>query len=101
MTSDLNPDLPVTFTPNALKELLKLTQDLKLDDNHFLRVGIKGGGCAGFAFLLAFDKLEDTDKMYIYPEFSLIINKAHVMHVLGMEIDYEDSHLNQGFVFQH
>ncbi len=57
---------PVTFTQTAFEELMRLKGDLKLAEDQFLRIGVKGGGCSGLSYLLAFDKKEEQDKMYQY-----------------------------------
>lgn len=92
---------PVIFTSNAQKELIKLRDSLELTEDQYLRVGVKGGGCSGMSYQLAFDTKEDTDTVYAADDISLIINKAHVMYVLGMEIDYEDGLNNRGFSFNN
>ena len=92
---------PVTFTDNALKELVKLRRSLDLKEDQYLRVGVKGGGCSGMSYQLAFDTKEENDAEYSVDDITLIINKAHVMYVLGMEIDYEDGLNNRGFSFNN
>jgi iron-sulfur cluster assembly protein len=96
-----NLEQPVIFTSNAQNELLKLRKSLDLKENQFLRVGVKGGGCSGMSYQLAFDTQEETDTRYTSGGIDLIINKAHVMYVLGMEIDYENGLNNRGFSFNN
>jgi len=94
-----NPESPVHFTKSAKEEIVKLQQELNIKIDQFLRIGIKGGGCAGVSYLLAFDKKEDNDNLYNIDGIQVIVNKAHTMHILGLEIDYENDELNKGFVF--
>ncbi len=89
---------PVTFSANALLEL----ENLKLlhsEANQYLRVGVKGGGCSGMSYLLAYDQKQERDNEYIIHEIPVIIDKAHVMYVLGMEIDWTNGLNNRGFEF--
>jgi iron-sulfur cluster assembly protein len=94
-------DIPVSFTKEALKEIFRLIKTLNIKTEQGLRIGIKGGGCSGFSFLLAFDKPDEKDNIYILNDIKIIINKAHVMHILGMEIDYESDLNNRGFSFNN
>lgn len=92
---------PVTFTTSAMEELHRLQSSLDLADDSFLRIGVKGGGCSGMSYLLAFDKKEDGDNEYIVEGVKMIMNKAHVMYVLGMQVDWENGLANRGFSFNN
>lgn len=98
-TAELTNIAPVSFTETALAELRNLKATLKLEDEQFLRIGVKGGGCSGLSYVLAFDKKEENDKLYQIQEIDVVINKAHVMYVLGMQIDWENGLNNRGFAF--
>ena len=39
-----------------------------------LRVAVRGGGCSGFQYALAFDEQRDGDQVYEYSEISLLID---------------------------
>jgi iron-sulfur cluster assembly protein len=93
-------ELPVRFSPLAQSMIKRLYRDLNIEEGQYLRVGIKGGGCGGVSFLLAFDRMTDQDTIYEGDGFRVIVNKGHVMYVLGMEIDYEEEGNSKGFVFQ-
>ena len=49
--------LPVAFTETAKEELHRLHANLELKQESVLRIGVKGGGCSGMSYLLAFDKI--------------------------------------------
>ncbi|MSP57519.1 MAG: iron-sulfur cluster assembly accessory protein [Flavobacteriales bacterium] len=93
--------VPVVFTQSAISELQRLQSSLSLVDESYLRIGVKGGGCSGMSYLLAFDKLEDGDNQYEVEGIQVIMNKAHVMYVLGMEVDWENGLGNRGFSFNN
>jgi iron-sulfur cluster assembly protein len=92
---------PIIFTPVAIEELLRLRKSLSLGEDNFLRVGIKGAGCAGTNYLLAFDKKEDQDNTYIIQEIPVIIHKSHLMHILGLQVDFRADDNDKGFVFEN
>lgn len=91
--------LPVIINQAARNQLRHLRQLLNVENDLFLRIGIKQGGCAGSAFLLAFDNQEPNDQVFPDGEFPVVINKAHLMYVAGMEIDWIQDGGDQGFVF--
>lgn len=92
---------PVTFTPTAMEELHRLQSSLELSEESFLRIGVKGGGCSGMSYLLAFDKKEEGDTEYEVEGIRMVMNKAHVMYVLGMQVDWENGLSNRGFSFNN
>ena len=92
---------PVGFTSSALEELKRLYNSLELKDESALRIGVKGGGCSGMSYMLAFDKPEETDNHYEIEGIPVVMNKAHVMYVLGMEVDWENGLDNRGFSFNN
>ena len=92
---------PVKFTPSALAELHRLQSSLELSEDQYLRIGVKGGGCSGMSYLLAFDKKEEGDTVYDVDGIRTVMNKAHVMYVFGMEVDWENGLANRGFSFNN
>ncbi len=92
---------PVSFTDGAIEELNRLRSSLVTAEESFLRIGVKGGGCSGLSYLLAFDKKEDGDKEFQIQGMEVVMNKAHVMYVLGMVIDWENGLNNRGFTFNN
>lgn len=65
-----------------------------------VRIGIKGGGgCGGVMYSLGLDKPAEEDNTYQYNNINFIINKGHLMHLVGLEIDYKENEVDKGFVF--
>ncbi len=91
---------PVCFTKGALEELIRLKKSLHVEDQK-LRVGVKGGGCSGLSYLLAFDQATDKDRLFEIQGLEVIMEPAHVMYVLGMEIDYQQGLDSRGFTFNN
>jgi len=92
---------PVTFTKKAVEELRRLMNEEGFDASAFLRVGVKGGGCSGLSYVLGFDKKEDTDEEYECDGLSYVMNKAHGIYLMGMEIDWQDGLNARGFSFRN
>ena len=52
---------PVQFNASAIEELQRLMQEDGFDQSQVLRVGVKGGGCSGLSYVLAFDQAAPGD----------------------------------------
>ncbi|MFM7090283.1 MAG: HesB/IscA family protein [Bacteroidota bacterium] len=93
--------LPVNLTEGALKQLRKIKIEQHISDNHGLRIGVKGGGCSGFSYILGFDTQKDNDEVYEYEGLKVLMQKAHAIYLIGMEIDWLDGLQNRGFSFNN
>ena len=62
-----------------------------------LRVGVKGGGCSGFQYQLAFDEQRDTDAVFEDHGLKLLADRQSLPYVAGSVIDYEESLQGAGF----
>jgi iron-sulfur cluster assembly protein len=92
---------PLKFTETALEELQRLRTGLGEEAGKYLRIGVKGGGCSGLSYLLAFDDKEEQDNEYHFQGLNVIMNKAHLMYVFGMQVDWVNGLNNRGFVFEN
>jgi iron-sulfur cluster assembly protein len=62
-----------------------------------LRVGVRGGGCSGFQYQLAFDEKHDDDEVFEIKGLKLLVDPAALSYVDGSEIDYVDALIGAGF----
>lgn len=62
-----------------------------------LRVGVKGGGCSGFQYNLAFDQQRDGDEVVEHAGLKIFVDQPSVPYVRGSVIDYVDSLQGAGF----
>ncbi|MBU3675102.1 MAG: iron-sulfur cluster assembly accessory protein [Solirubrobacteraceae bacterium] len=62
-----------------------------------LRVGVKGGGCSGFQYQLAFDEQRENDILFEDKGLKLLVDPQHLPYVDGSEIDFVDSLQGAGF----
>ena len=62
-----------------------------------LRVGVRGGGCSGFQYQLAFDEQRDGDVVFESHGLRLLVDNESLPYVRGSEIDYEESLQGAGF----
>jgi iron-sulfur cluster assembly accessory protein len=62
-----------------------------------LRVGVKGGGCSGFQYQLAFDERRDGDIVFEDHGLQLLVDPQSLSYVDGSQIDYVDAMTGAGF----
>ena len=62
-----------------------------------LRVGVRGGGCSGFQYQLAFDEQRDGDEVFEDHGLKLLVDRPSLPYVRGSVIDYEESLQGAGF----
>jgi iron-sulfur cluster assembly protein len=62
-----------------------------------LRVGVRGGGCSGFQYQLAFDEQRDQDAVFESHGLKLLVDRESLPYVSGSTIDYEESLQGAGF----
>ena len=92
---------PVNFTEGAIKELKRLVNEPGFDASQFLRVGVKGGGCSGLSYVLGFDARKENDAAYETDGIHFVMEKAHEMYLLGMQIDWQGGLNSRGFTFKN
>jgi iron-sulfur cluster assembly accessory protein len=92
---------PVKFTASAVAEISRLINEPGFDQTQKLRVGVKGGGCSGLSYVLGFDAQKEGDEEYNFEGVHFIMEKAHELYLLGMEIDWQDGLNNRGFTFKN
>src|SRR6201981_2237970 len=67
-----------------------------------LRVGVQGGGCSGLSYAMRLDtQARDRDK--IFEEFGarLFVDPKSLLYLNGTVLEYEETLMRQGFVFQN
>jgi iron-sulfur cluster assembly protein len=68
--------------------------------DHYLRIGLQGGGCSGFMYHYEFISVpEEKDKIFKFDNIKICIDIKSYLFLNGMEIDYEEDLLKSGLVF--
>ncbi len=62
-----------------------------------LRVGVRGGGCSGFQYQLAFDEQADGDVIFEDQGLTILVDAQSLPYVDGSQIDYVESLQGAGF----
>ncbi|WP_375586613.1 HesB/IscA family protein [Cyclobacterium xiamenense] len=91
--------LPVNITSRALEEIRNIINTKNIPKNYALRIGVKGGGCGGVSYALGFDQPKEGDQQFEIQGLRVLIEKKHVMFLMGMQVDFYESNEARGFVF--
>ncbi|MBI2174749.1 MAG: iron-sulfur cluster assembly accessory protein [Candidatus Omnitrophica bacterium] len=92
----------VTLTPQAAEEVKRLmTKENK--PNLGLRVGVKGGGCSGFSYMLSLDEAtpQQYDTVFEQDGIKVLIDAKSHLYLDGTTIDFKTSLMGGGFEFQN
>lgn len=95
--------MTITLTENAAKEVQTIISQQELDaENVRLRVGVKGGGCSGFSYILDLTENEkETDEVIEQHGVKLICDPKSLLYLGGTTIDFKDEIMGRGFVFSN
>jgi len=93
----------VILTETAAKEIRSIIQQQELDAHKVrLRVGVKGGGCSGFSYILDLtENQKETDEVIEQHGISIICDPKSLLYLGGTTIDFKDELMGRGFVFSN
>lgn len=91
------PEAAITLTESAAEKIAELVGDSSEGDEQALRVAVRGGGCSGFQYALAFDNKTEEDHVFEHRGVSVIVDKVSMQFVFGSQVDYVDGLTGAGF----
>lgn len=92
----------ITITESAKEQLQKLMSETNLDDSYFLRVGVKGGGCAGFSYKMDFDnEFKQGDELFEDSGIKVVCDKLSLLYIFGTELHFSGGLNGKGFEWQN
>jgi iron-sulfur cluster assembly protein len=86
----------ITLTDVAASKIGELLSGQE-DNAQALRVAVRGGGCSGFQYALAFDKPKDDDHIFEVDGVAVVVDKVSMQFVFGSEVDYVEGLQGAGF----
>jgi iron-sulfur cluster assembly protein len=71
--------------------------------NAAVRLGIKGGGCSGFSYVIQFDDDPPRERDVVYEAggVKFYVDKKSFVYLAGSVLDYERTVMFQGFKFKN
>lgn len=92
---------PVILSETAAREVRSIIEQQDLDAEKVrLRVGVKGGGCSGFSYILDLTEVQkETDEVIEQHGIKMIADPKSLLYLNGTMIDFKDEIMGRGFVF--
>ena len=94
----------ITLSETAAKEIKSIIVDQGLSDAETrLRVGVKGGGCSGFSYMLDLteEPKGEADEELESHGVKILCDMKSYLYLNGVEIDFKDEVMGRGFVFKN
>src|SRR6476646_3809280 len=90
----------VTITPIAEQKIQELMKEEK--DIVGLRIYVRGGGCHGYQYGMAFEsKMADDDTVIEKGDVKVIMDSQSAPLLVGCEVDYVDALQGSGFAIKN
>ena len=89
----------ISVTPKAIARLENLINNSKAKA---IKIGVENGGCAGMAYTM--DYVTDLDvegEIIEINDITILIDNSAILFFLGTELDYEETKIKSGFVFNN
>ena len=92
----------ITVTDKAASKVHKIRSENSIPESHGLRIGVKGGGCSGLSYVLAFDeKPKENDQILKMNGVTVFIDPKSLFYLSGTVLDFSDGLGGKGFVFNN
>lgn len=92
----------ITVSPSAKEYIQELRASESKGPDSFIRVGVKGGGCSGLEYQLAFDNVEkEGDQVFEDKGIKVVVDMKSLLYLYGTELDYAGGLNGKGFVFNN
>jgi iron-sulfur cluster assembly protein len=91
------PTSAITLSDTAVAKIRELLSGQGDSEDQALRVAVRGGGCSGFQYALAFDRVKEDDNVFEVDGVSVVVDKVSMQFVFGSEVDYVEGLQGAGF----
>ncbi len=91
------PEAAITLTDKAAAKIGELLSGQSDGAEQALRVAVRGGGCSGFQYALAFDRPKAEDHVFEVDGVAVVVDKVSMQFVFGSEVDYIEGLQGAGF----
>ncbi|KLK99247.1 hypothetical protein XJ18_12210 [Bacillus pumilus] len=92
---------PVTITEAAALQIKDMMKEHK-EENAFLRVGVKGGGCSGLSYGMGFDhEVSEKDTQFKQHGINVLVDSESLDIMNGTIIDFKQSLMGGGFTIDN
>ncbi len=89
----------VTVTPKAVDKIRAAFKREGVSGG--LRLGVLGGGCSGLSYQFKFDPKPRATDILDFEDVQVFIDPKSMVYLDGMTLDWRDSLIQSGFVFDN
>lgn len=90
----------INVSESAKNRIMHLRKQEGQTNNSHIRVSVKGGGCSGLMYDLAFDaEIKDQDEVFEDRGIKVLVDKKSLLYLLGTTLDFSDGLNGKGFQF--
>lgn len=95
--------MAIELSETAAREIKTIIQQQELAAEKVrLRVGVRGGGCSGFSYLLDLTEQDrETDEKFVQHGITVVCDPKSYLYLNGTKIDFKDEIMGRGFVFSN
>jgi iron-sulfur cluster assembly protein len=96
--------MAIILSETAAREIKTIIKQQELPEGATkLRVGVKGGGCSGFSYMLDLteEAKGETDEEIESQGIKILCDMKSYLYLNGTEIDFKDEVMGRGFVFKN
>lgn len=95
-------DETITLTSTAAAAIKRLIDQQEDNNGLMLRISVKGGGCSGLTYDMAFDReVGEFDKTFDFEGVTVVVDLKSLTYMGGTTIDFSDEILSGGFKFSN
>ncbi len=102
---EVNMNINLSLTEGAVKELKRVKEEQNIPDQNYLRVGVAGGGCSGFQYMLNFEEADnfnqDADIQFEQHGINVVVDKKSLLFLDGTTIGWHEDLNQRGFTFDN
>jgi iron-sulfur cluster assembly protein len=92
----------IVLTERAAQEVFSIKEKNNIPATHSLRLGVKGGGCSGLSYVLAFDDVvKEKDLILEKHGVRIVVDQKSMFYLSGTTLDFSDGLNGRGFVFNN
>ena len=93
--------MAITMTEAAIHRL-SLLKKKRQTPEAVLCLSVQGGGCSGLSYHMDFsDAIQPKDKVFNFGDHKVAVERKSYMFINGSEIDFEQTIVKTGFVFNN
>lgn len=85
------------------KAVIAIKKELEQRKSHTknIRLGIRGGGCSGFSYVIQYGVADpkDTDATFYLDGLDVIVDPKSMKYLNGVTLDWEENLMHRGFKF--